>query len=218
MLSKFENNLFFSKLNSNTINLSDFVSTVSPFYYAVYMWPIHLTNFLKLLKNKLPRDNFDIYYKSKQLLTNNINDEYGIENGIQNLNNMHTVSYINFLHSFGFTDNLVINDSVATFNNKLSAYLTSVSLAEYAHILATIELLYIDISNIITNYCNANNICQNHFATHQTVDFKHANDLFSISEMLNINTQNSMSAYNTGYQLLNNVFESMFIQFIENKC
>lgn len=215
MTSNFTNHIFFSKLINNTIKPNEFVKIIAPFYYAVYMWPVHLKKYLYLLKQYNLTNNIS---KFINLLTENINDEYGIMYNYQDLNLMHTTTFINFLHVFNYTSDLRINDAVSAFNYKILLHMQEKTLAEHSHLLGTIELLYIEISHIIVEYCNKNNITQKHYITHETVDHKHAEDFFTISRELNINSVDMYQSSTNGYQMLSDVFESMYVQYLQNIC
>ncbi|XWV24891.1 hypothetical protein QJ856_gp0892 [Tupanvirus deep ocean] len=195
---------FFSLINETSINVSVLGEIMAPFYFAVYNWCQHLEK----LQDKMLENNAARY--CIELLLENINDEKGIVNQIQNIDKCHVTTYINFLHALGYHDKLQSTKAVNDFNEDLEYCLNNKSIAYNAALLAGIEYLYIDISSIISKYCKINSIEQDHYELHEILDYKHASDLFMISKKCGASTEELVYGMAKGYIMILSIFDNLY--------
>ena len=219
--NRLANHKLFALIKKDELCPSNVANILRPFYFAVYNWTYVLTKFHdKLLA---AGDN-----KSAALVKENIMDELGYENGLQDLNKCHTTTFLNFLFSLGalqapksLTDiylhnefgRLSITRAVIEFNNALEKSLNESTLAYHACVLGGIEHFYIRISNILSTYCTRNNINLTHYATHEIVDQKHSMDFFQVALNQNVSRTDIDNGIAEGCHLLDKIYLDLYVEF-----
>lgn len=179
---------------------------LSPFYFAVHNWLLHLQQF----HTKLSRLHYE---KSAELVYENINDETGIECGITNLEKSHTVTFIIFLHVLGYHNQIKSSRSIIEFNSRLDYSLGNKFISHHASVLGAIEHLYISVSTILKNYCDKYGIVQEHYNVHEILDQKHSMDFFRVAINDNATPSCVINGIINGYQLLWNIYEELLKEY-----
>lgn len=195
---------FFSNIKKGIYTpYKDISKIMHPFYFAVHNWSEHLLKFRKKLK----------YSPYKNLLTQNINDELGYgPDGIKNMENIHTITFIDFLVSLGPVCPLRINRPVEKFNQELNALLAE-SNAYHAFVLGGIEHFYVEISNVMCQVLDGYSIIQTHYKTHKILDEIHASDLFRIALYYDPPNNVIHDGIKKGYQLLWDLFLGLVVDY-----
>lgn len=199
------NHPFFSKLmdKNKSINYWHVGKILSPFYFAVWHWTTSLSTFRKMLKNY-----GDI--ASAKLVKENIEDELGYSNNIQKLDDVHILTYTNFLHALDFSDKIIYIESIKKFNKFINDSLHNKTLAYHAALLGAIEHFYIEVSSTIKNYCDNYDIEQEHYRVHEIVDQKHAADFFEIAINQDATNEELINGIHDGYLLIWNVYLELY--------
>ncbi len=197
-----EHSLFLTLMN-NYADPASVGRILSPFYFAVFNWAEHLKKLHQNLDNNA----------NAKLVYDNICDELGEENGITDLEKIHATTFVNFLHSLGFSGQLKLANSVKTFNCAL-ADLFDKNISYHLCILAGVEYFYIEISKILSNYCLRRRILQEHYQVHETLDFKHATDFLKVAQLNNYSKEDLVHGIINGYILLWNVFDELFEEYL----
>ncbi|XWV26135.1 heme oxygenase [Tupanvirus soda lake] len=198
----------FSQIKNRKIIPSVLGTIMAPFYFAVYNWLEHLEKLRKKMEEKnIPNSHIE-------LISENINDEKGYDGQNQSIDKCHTTTYVNFLNSLGFKGKLNYTKAVIDFNSELDNILETKDIAYNAAVLAGIEYFYIEISSIISNYCNSESIKQNHYELHEVLDYKHASDLFELAKKCNATFYELLYGMAKGYSLLWNVFNNLNEEYL----
>lgn len=202
----FEDHTFFSFLENNIADPLSTGKIMAPFYFAVANWVDHL----RKVHQKIVENNNGAL---SNLVQENIKDEMGYQDSTIYPDKAHTVTFINFLHSLGFRDKLIMSDGVKKFNEQL-AELFDKEITYHLSVLAGIEYFYTGISNLLSNYCRRRNILQEHYMLHGELDLVHSADFLKITKSYNCDKTDLVQGMATGYLLLWNVFDSLFDEYI----
>jgi len=184
--------------------------TMAPFYFAVQNWSDHLSNF----HNKLLLE-----YDSKLIehIKENIMDEAGYENGQIYQDKRHTLTFVNFLHALDFKNKIILTKPVINFNNSLQDILDNCSPGFNACVLGGIEFFYIKISSLLLTYCSERNIEQEHYATHEIIDKKHAMDFFTVAQNCNATSNDIFFGVIRGCVLIHNLLDELYKEYCDNQ-
>ena len=211
-----EHGLFMCLNNSNIVPKT-LGEIMAPFYFAVFNWVDHLEKLHLKLKSDVRICSPKIYYDAMELVGENIMDEKGYDNDIKSMEKCHVTTFVNFLHAIGFHSELCETNAVKHFNKTLSIVLANEPFAFNACVLAGIEYFYICISNIISTYCDKNNIKQAHYKNHELIDLKHSMDFFRVAAIHSATKKDMVYGVTLGYKLLWDVFHELWNEH-RKKC
>ncbi len=197
-------NVFFSKLIKNQMELSEFVKYQEPFFWAVKKWGSVMSDC--------------IYLESDQTIKNVYQKNWSDEFGLEDQTHSHVNTFIQYLKEIGHTGNNICNKtkSVIDFEMFLDSVVKSTT-NERLLTFGTIELTYVFISHIIHNYVSNKNgaILDVHYSLHELLDVKHSIEFFNNVSNIDFNViSNTMSYfiqfYTNIYCETNNFHYSLF--------
>ena len=202
-VNKIKDNKYFIKLN-NKPTKDSFIKSQEAFINAVDMW----SKALATIMTKLPT------YEDRLLVLENLWDEHGCGD----LNKCHVNTFRLFISDLGRKGRINTGtkydsyDKVMKFNSKILEYVQGENWIKSVAMLGMIEYTYIDVSSCINKYVN-NFIEQeniNHYTLHETLDEKHARDLFKIIEAYYFNfKEDILEGINDGYKFMDNLYEDL---------
>ncbi len=194
--------LYFLKLKQY-MTLSEFFYSQIPFFFAVQHWVIALQQLKCRLLDKHEMEMADI-------LNDNINDELGLPNGKK-----HVDTFKEFLLAISCkneSNEMKTTDNVTNFNKKIDEIIKTKTISYTCAYLGSIEYQYIFVSKLILEFVDKFHIKQEHYAMHEVLDSKHANDLFTIACYFNVNHAFNDDIYNgikDGYQNFMQLYEQL---------
>lgn len=175
-ISVFLNNGYFSGLTKGISHVA-FIESQIPFINAVRYWLDILTIYMNLL------DNPD----HKSLIMENINDESGGQQDIKHIDKCHINTYHDYLKKIGMSHNINPYDPQHDHQNIVNNFINRLDNIRGDRIklgsaLCAIEYIYTYVSKYLSEYLKLHsewlNGQQHHYELHETLDIKHANDLF----------------------------------------
>lgn len=193
---------FFQKVIANEVKPKELGHLMSSFYHAVVEWKEMLFEFSSLLT----------VTKHHNLVKDNIFDEMGMEKGRPCPQKAHSVTFMEFLNALGVFEVYPLSLKVVEFNHNIRKFVTSSETASTACFLGALELLYVDVSQILEQYCNNHNIQQTHYNVHSEMDQQHALNFFTIAEELHLSEIQAEKDLHAGFSLLSKVFSN----FLDN--
>ncbi len=166
-------------------------------------------------------------FEQRVVILNNLNDELGIsKDGKHDKSKSHVVTFENFMEfidEFKPTNNLLqynstytkLKDQAHIFNEKLSDSIVNNSWQFNFAMMGMIEYAYHDISEMISEYVKQKFVsCKSnipHYATHEDIDEKHADDFFDqLDPHFNECYQDILLGMTYGLNLLDSYFESIY--------
>lgn len=204
-INKLDGNKYF--LNLNNISLESFYNSQKDFIHAVDNWSKVLCHLIM----KLPS------FKERALILENLYDEHG--NG--DLKKCHVNTFNDFLKEIN-PNHIAGNSSyagnyVGRFNKELMETLENESWVYCTAMIGMIEYTYITASSHITKYVSNYKRVENHYSEHETLDYKHYKDLFSlIEDLYDTNKEEIEKGIYHGYKLLNHLYVKMSFLCYDN--